>query len=144
MQKAKELQESIDELATIRERRYRHDLNAPDMDAINELIERQKDVLFEFEAEAGLEVDDAGKKLYTNKEQRQQRAKELAALNEFYTSATATINKLRAEKARYDIDKDDLKRQFKVKYVTVLANIELLHSQNQFIEVLEKGVNNVT
>lgn len=86
-----------------------------------------KDRLIELATEAGLEVDDAGKKKYTNQQQREAVAREWADGDDFYIKNEKRLRELQDTSSRLSDEIDHLRNEFSAKKAVLFGLIERLH-----------------
>lgn len=89
-----------------------------------------KDRLLDFTEEAGMELDDAGKKKYTNKEQREARARELIDGDELYKKTATRLKELQDTNARLSVEIDQLRNEFAAYKAVLFALTERLHYES--------------
>lgn len=126
-----EIRVKCDRLNELTAVRRKHDEENDYATKIGDLQEQIKNILWGFEAEAGLEVDDDNKKIYTNEKLRQGRAKELAAESAEYVEANKELAKTIEAKTKHDLLSNDLRREARYLVTTIPALVAILQSGDQ-------------
>ena len=112
------------------------DIIAP-KEEIECLTQKIKGHELNYEAEAGLEVDDAGKKLYTNEKTRKKRARELMDSVPSVVADEQRLKDLRIQVVNDEMKLTGLRDRFSALKVTIKALTEQLHA-----ETVEKAIKN--
>ncbi len=89
-----------------------------------------KDFMADHKMKAGTEVDDGGKKKYTNDEQRTRRANEIAKTDPEYQEEVALLGYAETEKFNAEIRREQLKNELSALKAVIFAMTEQLKTEN--------------